>query len=203
MVEDNAHAKALGAVFWCFLSEKLGIRFHRFSPSSQLAIQGGAGILSWLQIEGPSKTSARRIQARTDRFVGKPRVLCQIRAPGCVHRSSFRLSYLLSLLTCFFIWSSMVFGQVALDSATSIGQQVSGATPSITLPHTTAGTNRVLVVGVSINITNNTGALVTAVTYAGAALTSSGAHNDAGNSRRVEMWYLVSPAIGNNHVLVT
>jgi len=28
MVEDNAHAKALGAVFWCFLSEKLGIRFH-------------------------------------------------------------------------------------------------------------------------------------------------------------------------------
>ena len=150
MVEDNAHAKALGAVFWCFLSEKLGIRFHRFSPSRQFAIQGGAGILSWLQIEGPSKTSARRIQARTDRLVGKPRVLCQIRAPGCVHRSSFRLSYSLSLLTCFFIWSSMVFGQVALDSATSIGQQVSGATPSITLPHSTtaAGTNRVLVVGV-------------------------------------------------------
>ena len=143
MVEDTAHAKALDAVFWCFLSEKLGIRFHRFSPSSQFAIQGGAGILSLLLIEVPSKTSARRIQARTDRFVGKPRVLGQIRAPGCVHRSSFRLSYSLSLLTCFFIWSSMVFGQVALDSATSIGQQVSGATPSITLPHTTAGTNRV------------------------------------------------------------
>src|ERR1700722_19869935 len=205
MVEDNAHAKALGAVFWCFLSEKLGIRFHRFSPSSQLAIQGGAGILSWLQIEGPSKTSARRIQARIDWFVGKPPVLCQVRAPGCVHRSSFRLSYSLSLLTCFFIWSSIVFGQVALDSATSIGQQVSGATPSITLPHNTtaAGTNRVLVVGVSINITNNTSAQVTAVTYAGTALTMSGAHKDAGNSRRVEMWYLVSPVTGNNNVIVT
>src|ERR1700722_4343443 len=101
MVEDNAHAKPLGAVFWCSLSEKLGIRFDRFSPSSQLAIQGGAGILSRLQIEGPTKTSACRIQTRTDRLVGKPRVLCQIRAPGYVHRSSFRLSFSLSLLTVF------------------------------------------------------------------------------------------------------
>jgi hypothetical protein len=52
-VEDSAHAKALGAAFWCFLSEKLGIRCLRLSRSSQLAIQGGAGIL-------PGRTSACR-----------------------------------------------------------------------------------------------------------------------------------------------
>ena len=108
-----------------------------------------------------------------------------------------------------FLWLALLiapvalFGQVGIDSATSIGQQVSGAAPTITLAHTSAGTNLVLVVGVSINITNNTGATVTGVTYNGTALTSAGAHNDAGNTRRVEMWSLIAPAIGANNVIVT
>ncbi|HXP17203.1 MAG TPA: DUF11 domain-containing protein, partial [Terriglobales bacterium] len=96
-----------------------------------------------------------------------------------------------------------LFGQVGIDSATSVGQQVSGAAPTVTFAHTSAGTNLVLVVGVSINITNNTGATVTGVTYNGIALSSAGAHNDAGNTRRVEMWTLIAPATGAHNVVVT
>jgi uncharacterized repeat protein (TIGR01451 family) len=111
-------------------------------------------------------------------------------------------SWLLPLLAVLIAPTSLL-GQVGIDSATSIGQQVSGAAPTITLAHTSAGTNLVLVVGVSINITNNIGATVTGVTYNGTALTSAGAHNDAGNTRRVEMWSLIAPAIGANNVIVT
>ena len=74
--------------------------------------------------------------------------------------------------------------------------------PSITVPATVAGTNNVLVVGVSMNITGNSGATVTSVTYNGAALTLAGVHNDAGSTRRVEIWYLVAPATGTHNVVV-
>jgi uncharacterized repeat protein (TIGR01451 family) len=112
---------------------------------------------------------------------------------------SSRLVLLLALL----IAPVALFGQVAIDSTTSSGQQVSGAAPTVTLVHTSTGTNLVLVVSVSINITNNTAATVTGVTYNGTALTSAGAHNDAGNTRRVEMWSLIAPAIGAHNVVVT
>ena len=113
-----------------------------------------------------------------------------------------RSSWLLTLLALSIAPASL-FGQVGIDSATSGGQLVSGAAPIVTLAHTTGGTNRVLVVGVSINIMNNTGATVTGVAYNGIALTSAGAHNDAGNMRRVEMWSLTAPATGNHNVVVT
>ncbi len=79
---------------------------------------------------------------------------------------------------------------------------INPATVPITVPATVAGTNNVLVVGVSMNITGNTGATVSSVTYNGVALTLAGAHNDTGNSRRVEIWYLVAPATGTNNVVV-
>ncbi len=107
------------------------------------------------------------------------------------------------LFACLFLWSSTLVAQVAFDSTTSVAQRVTGASPTITLAHTSAGANRVLVVGVSINISNNTGATVSGVTYQGVALTLSGAHNDAGNTRRVELWYLINPATGSNNVIVT
>ncbi len=120
-----------------------------------------------------------------------------VRNPGFGASSSF------ALLAGLSVWSSMLFGQVAFDSATSIGQRVSGASPTVALAHTTTGANRVLIVGVSIDIANNTGASVTGITYLGAVLTRAGAHNDAGNTRRVEMWYLIGPTTGNNNVIVT
>ena len=113
-----------------------------------------------------------------------------------------RSSWLLPLLV-FLIAPVWLFGQVGIDSATSGGQLVSGAAPTVTVAHTSAGANLVLVVGVSINITNNSGATVTGVTYNGIALALAGAHNNAGNTRRVEMWSLVAPAIGAHNVVVT
>ena len=80
---------------------------------------------------------------------------------------------------------------------------VTGATPTVTFSHTTAGTNTLLVVGVDMNITGNTGATVTGVTYNGVALTRAGFHNDVGLTRRVEMWYLTAPAAGAHNVIVT
>lgn len=80
---------------------------------------------------------------------------------------------------------------------------VPATVPTVTIPATVAGTNNVLIVGVSMNITGNTGATVASVTYNGVALTQAGFHNDAGNTERVEIWYLVAPATGTNNVVVT
>jgi uncharacterized repeat protein (TIGR01451 family) len=95
--------------------------------------------------------------------------------------------------------------QVVVDSSSSSSGTLAGnGSPKLTFNHTTANTaNRVLVVGVSINITNATAAAVTGITYNGTALTFVGAHNDAGNTRRVEMWYLLAPANGTHAVAVT
>jgi hypothetical protein len=60
-----------------------------------------------------------------------------------------------------------------------------------------------MVVGVSINLSLNAAATVSSITYNGAALTLAGAHNDATNTKRIEMWYMVGPAIGTNNVVVT
>ena len=50
---------------------------------------------------------------------------------------------------------------------------------------------------------DSTGTMVTGVTYNGIALISIGSHNDTGNTRRVEMWYLLAPINGNHNVAVT
>ncbi len=76
---------------------------------------------------------------------------------------------------------------------------VIGLTPALYFNQTTAtGTNQLLVVGVSMNIAGNTGATVTGITYNGVALTRAGAHNDTGNTRRAEIWYLVNPTVGTS-----
>lgn len=98
-----------------------------------------------------------------------------------------------------------VRAQVAVDSATSTNAEETGnATRTLTFAHTTTatGTNLLMLVGVSINITNATTTAVTGVTYNGATLFFLGAHNDAGNTRRVEMWYMQAPATGNHNVAV-
>lgn len=94
--------------------------------------------------------------------------------------------------------------QVAVDSTSFTTAQVTGSgTSPITFTHTTAATaNELLIVGVSINLTHSTGTTVTSVTYNGTALTLLGAHNDAGLSRRVEMWSLLAPASGTFNVVV-
>ena len=90
--------------------------------------------------------------------------------------------------------------QVVVDATTSRARERTGAgTVTNNFTHTTANVaNRLLVVGVAMNITNAPTTAVTSITYGGTALIFLGAHNDAGNTRRVEMWYLLNPAVGNN-----
>jgi len=95
--------------------------------------------------------------------------------------------------------------QVAVDATTSGSVTMAGpGTSNLTFAHTTTATaNRVLIVGVSINITNSPTTGVVGVTYNAVPLNFAGAHNDAGNTRRVEMWYLLAPASGNHNVVVS
>src|SRR5438874_6460143 len=51
--------------------------------------------------------------------------------------------------------ASAMFAQVAVDSTTSASSRITGTAPTLTFAHTTAGANRLLVVGVSINLTNS------------------------------------------------
>ncbi len=92
--------------------------------------------------------------------------------------------------------------QVAVDTSpsTNTTADLSGpGTQTLTFNHTTSATaNRVLLVGVSMNITNSAATAVTGVTYNGTALTLVGAHNDAGNTRRAEIWSLLNPTNGTN-----
>jgi len=110
---------------------------------------------------------------------------------------------ILGVLALLFV-ASYSRGQVAVDATTSgVGQFVGPGTTTGTFNHTTTATaNRLLIVGVSLNITNSTTAALTGVTYNGTALTLLGSHNDAGLTRRVEMWYLLNPASGANLPIV-
>ena len=99
-----------------------------------------------------------------------------------------------------FLAATMLRAQVAVDSTSSAGRERTGAgTVTNNFTHTTgAGANRLLIVGVSMNITNAPATAVTSITYNGTALSLLGAHNDAGNTRRVEMWSLLNPVSGTN-----
>ena len=94
--------------------------------------------------------------------------------------------------------------QVAVDSASSGSAELTGAVgaQTLTIAHTSAGANRLMLVGVSINIRNGA-TTVSGVTWNGTALTSLGSHNDASATRRVEMWSLLAPATGTANVVVT
>jgi hypothetical protein len=73
-------------------------------------------------------------------------------------------------------------------------------TNSLTLSHDTSGSNRLMLVGVSIN--NDNLETVSAVTYAGQALEFVGQETQTDDAR-VELWKLVAPAIGSHDVVVT
>jgi uncharacterized repeat protein (TIGR01451 family) len=96
--------------------------------------------------------------------------------------------------------------QVVVDASTSSSAQLTGpgtqAVPTFTHRTVNGGVNRLMLVGVSMNITNSPTAGVVSVTYNGAGLSFVGGHNDAGGTRRVEMWYMVAPATGNRNVVV-
>jgi uncharacterized repeat protein (TIGR01451 family) len=101
------------------------------------------------------------------------------------------------VLTLSLAISMPALSAIAFDQATS----TTGNTASLSWSHTVGiGTNRILVVGVSIR---NAGRTVSNITYAGLNLTRLGFQNSGGNTVRMEMWYLIGPPQGTANVTVT
>src|SRR5882762_8620391 len=96
--------------------------------------------------------------------------------------------------------------QVVVDSSSKGGGRVTTG-GNITFVHTAgAGTGRTLIVGVGINLgasASTKTATVASVTYGAQILTFLSAHNDAGLTRRVEIWFLLAPATGAHTITVT
>jgi len=99
---------------------------------------------------------------------------------------------------------SVVWGPIAFDftpAASTTGNNVA----SINWSHTISGTNRILIVGVSIR--SSAAQTVTGITYGTQTFPGSPTNpvvsvTNAGNVR-VEQWYLLNPAIGTANVTVT
>jgi uncharacterized repeat protein (TIGR01451 family) len=106
---------------------------------------------------------------------------------------------------CLFAATVVSHAAVAVDSTTNTNARLTGVgVRTLNFTHTTAVTaNRLLIVGVSMNIQNATATNVTGITYNGTALTRLGVHNDAAPTRRVELWYLLNPLSGNRAIVVS
>jgi uncharacterized repeat protein (TIGR01451 family) len=146
---------------------------------------------------------ARNLSSRTLRLVLGERSTAALR--NFVSTKTFASGLWMFLLFPALLSPAVLFGQVAVDASTAAGTRLTNAAPTLTFNHTTTatGTNLVLVVGVSIDIANNTTATVKTVTYTGCTFTQAGFQNDAANSRRVEIWYCIAPTIGTNAVAIT
>ena len=116
------------------------------------------------------------------------------------------LPVLLALLFLLFAATHSI-AQVAVDATTNSGGDLTGAgtkvLPSFNHRTVNGGVNLLMLVGISMNITNAPTTGVVEVTYNGVALSFVGAHNDAANTRRVEVWYLLAPPTGQHAVLVS
>lgn len=86
---------------------------------------------------------------------------------------------------------------IALDATSSSANQVGS---SVTFAHTCSGSNRILIVGISIAAGIPT---VSSVTYNGVALTQIASVLGVAADRRTELWYLIAPATGSNNIVVT
>jgi hypothetical protein len=89
-------------------------------------------------------------------------------------------------------WSHLL--NVAVD-ATSTGTSTGG---DFSVSHTTSGSDRLMLVGVSINNLGSNS--VNGITYNGDALTRVGWQQDVGV--RVEIWALVNPTVGTHDVII-
>jgi hypothetical protein len=88
---------------------------------------------------------------------------------------------------------------IAFDAQSAVVQTSSSVTT--TLAHTTSGTNRFLVVSVTVNSGGNS---VSAITYNGVGMTQAQvARYHQGTAARLYTYYLVNPALGTNNIVVT
>ncbi len=122
-------------------------------------------------------------------------------------RQGMRWRRILATMLALFVLaagSTLLNAQVVINDPTTSGaaRPNTAGNTTFNFNHTTAANpNLLLVVGVSMNISSNTGAAVTGITYGGAPLVRLGFHNDAGNTRRVEIWSRTAPAAGVNVVI--
>ena len=89
-----------------------------------------------------------------------------------------------------------VSGNVSIDAVSD------GTTEglSVTIPHTTSGTNRLMLVGVSM--APKSGYTVSSITYNGDNLSVVGTRQES-DKARIEIWSLIAPDIGAHDVVVT
>jgi uncharacterized repeat protein (TIGR01451 family) len=97
-----------------------------------------------------------------------------------------------------FCFATTTKAQIAQDNISTINSN--GSTTSMSWFHTTSGSNRILIVGVSYSAGSIT---TTTVTYGVTSLTRIGVQSATLNQNRTELWYMVAPPTGSNAVAVT
>jgi hypothetical protein len=108
------------------------------------------------------------------------------------------------ILACCLVLLSLLAGRpvaaaIVLDNSAH-GVTAGGNFGSLTFTHTVgSGSNRILIVGVSLHTRNAT---VSTVTYAGTALTQAGTIATGSNANRTDIWYLLSPTPTTNGSIV-
>ncbi|MGH9443509.1 MAG: C25 family cysteine peptidase [Thermoanaerobaculia bacterium] len=117
-----------------------------------------------------------------------------------------RPAVLASVALATFLFASTAKGAIAVDTVNNGGAHLAN-NGTLTISHTTtsAGVNRYLLVGVSMNIAPDENATVASVTYDGILMNLIGVQNstNGSNDRRIEMWELVNPPSGTFDVVVT
>lgn len=116
-------------------------------------------------------------------------------------RRSLGISLAISILACAGMGAT-ANAQVALDAVTSASGDLTRGAPTLTFSHTTTGTNLVLVVGISLNVTARTTTTIGSVTYNGVSLSPAGTAITNGNAL-TQMYYLVGPQVGTFNIVVT
>lgn len=108
------------------------------------------------------------------------------------------------LLLCMLFAAAEAKAQATLDNQTNVTDILTSAANTTVWSHTTAaGTNRLLLVAMSMNLRNAVGTTITSVTYGGTPLTLLDAITDGGPETRTEVWYLLNPTTGANNVIIT
>lgn len=128
--------------------------------------------------------------------MGKPCICVSCRGRWVLVRVALA-GFLLALA-----WPGQVWAQgINFDAATEKDSGANTVT-SLTWSHTVAGSNRILMVGVSLRNSGTPNQTVGSVTYNTVGLTWLGSAGYTTNSH-VEIWYLVGPATGAHNVVVT
>jgi len=140
--------------------------------------------------------------ARTGRRIPLSGPVARMRFRLAEMRRRFPIRALLITLSLFISMSGALNAQIAVSGtpATGTTQAIgTGAITFATIPNyvVPVGTNRLMIVGVSISTQgNNVGSSVLTITYGTQSLTKIGATVLETASRRVEMWQLLAPNAG-------